>query len=235
MAWVEKRPSGYLVRWRDVEGRKKQRLFRAEPDALTFAESLPKRLGGVAHCGVSMDEYMQATLCAAEDIRDSTRYHYTSMARKHIGPALGHRPLDQVNANDLRRFLGDMRAAGYFRSYRSVARFVLARTFKLAMRESLLVRNPLDAVPVHVPDKPPEVEPLEVEDVEALASAILPRYRAAVLVMAYAGLRVGEVGALTISNVKLLTREIRVLLTAEVLLRMFGDALELEPGRQSRF
>jgi integrase len=210
MAWVEKRRSGYLVRWRDVEGRKKQRLFRVEPDALTFAESLPKRLTGVAQ-GVSLAEYMQATLSAAEDIRDSTRYHYVSMARKHIGPAIGHRPLDQVNVNDLRRFLGNMRAAGYSSSYRSVARFVLARTFKLAMREGLLVRNPLDAVPVHMPDRRPEVEPLEVQDVEALASAILPRYRAAVLVMAYAGLLVGEVGALTISNVNLLTREVRVL------------------------
>lgn len=211
MAWVEKRSSGFLVRWRDGRGRKKQRSFHEEPDARSFAESLRERqLERAPHSGVTLYEYMQTTLSTAEDLRESTRYHYLAMASKHIAPAIGGRGLEQVGANDVRQLLTSMRERGYSSGYRRVARCILARTFRLAVREGLVVRSPLDAVPVPQSDARPEVQPLEVHEVEALASSILPRYRAAVLVMAYAGLRIGEVGALTISNVNLLTRELRV-------------------------
>jgi len=211
MAWVEERSSGYLVRWRDGRGQKKQRSFRDEAEARSFAESLPKRESAHApQSGVTLSEYMQVTLPAAEDLRESTRYHYLAMARKHIGPAIGGRLVEQVDANAVRQFLTSMRERGYSSGYRGVARYVLARTFRLAVKEGLVVRSPLDAVPVQQSDARREAQPLEVHEIEALASAILPRYRAAVLVMAYAGLRVGEVGALTISNANLLTRELRV-------------------------
>jgi integrase len=204
MAWVEKRQSGYLVRWRDEQGKKRQQLFREQADASDFAQSLRRRPNTRTNeSTVSLSEYLEKTLGAAEDLRESTRYHYLSMARKHIAPAMGRRSLSEVDSDDVRRFLGSLRERGYSTGYRSVARYVLARAFKLAAREGLLSRNPLDAVPVQKPAARPEVEPLEIDDVEALASAILPRYRAAVLVMAYAGLRIGEVGALTISNVSL--------------------------------
>jgi integrase len=211
MAWVEKRLSGYLVRWRDGQGRKQQRLFREESTALVFAGSKEReRERPKAPGGACVAEYMETSLRAAEDLRESTRYHYVSMASKHIAPAIGARLLAQVTTDDVRELLARMREAGYSGSYRAIARNVLTRTFTLAVSEGLLFRSPLDAVPVLKQERRPEVQPLDVQEVEALASAILPRYRAAVLVMAYAGLRVGEVGALTISNVNLLKREVRV-------------------------
>jgi integrase len=211
MAWVEKRPSGYLVRWRDGQGRKRQRLFHDEPSARRLARAVPSEPRRTSRpTGLTLADYLDATLRAADDLRESTRYHYASMARKHISPVIGHVPLNQVHPNDVRGLLISMREAGYSRSYRAVARNVLARSFSSAVSEGLLLRNPLDAVPSLQQEPRPEVQSLDVQQVEALAGAILPRYRAAVLVMAYTGLRIGEAGALTIGNVNLMSRELRV-------------------------
>ena len=211
MAWIEKRSSGYLVRWRDGQGKKHQRLVYDESSAHRLARSLrsePRR--APRPTGVTLAGYLDATLRAADDLRESTRYHYALMARKHIAPLIGHLPLTQVTSADVREVLATMREAGYSSSYRSIARNVLARTCALAVSEGLLPQNPLAAVPILKQPARPEVMPLDVREVEALADAILPRYRAAVLVMAYAGLRVGEVGALSTQNLNLLRQELRV-------------------------
>ncbi len=211
MAWVEKRPTSYLVRWRDGQRKKQQRLFREEAAALAFAQSRERdQQRPKAKARACVAEYMEASLRAAEDLRESTRYHYICMAQRHIAPAIGDSRLEDVTGGDVRELLARMREWGYSSGYRAVARNVLSRTFALAVSEGLLIRSPLDAVPVLKQQVRPEVQPLEVQEIEALASAIRPRYRAVVLVMPYAGLRVGEVGALTIKNVNLLTRELRV-------------------------
>lgn len=75
-------------------------------------------------------------------------------------------------------------------------------------------RNPLDGV------KPPRLEVLpmkflDARQVETLAGAIEPRYRALVLVGAYCGLRIGELVALRWENVDLLGRSIKVIEQAD--------------------
>jgi integrase len=210
MAWLEERPSGYLVRWRDPQGRKRQAFFPDQAEALTFAHSRSPRPHRPSRKLTSLEVYMRESLASAEDLRESTRYHYKSMARKHIFPAIGHLALAEVEGPELRSFFVAMRDAGYSRSYRAVARHLLARTFRYALADGLVERNPLDAVPSLAAEYRREVNPLDVGQVERLADGIRPRYRAAVLVMAYAGLRIGEVGALTITNVNLLHRELRV-------------------------
>ena len=183
------------VRWRDGQARKKQRHFGLEADARTFAESLPgRRPVRKPTSRLTLAAYIEATLGAADDLRQSTRYHYASITRKHIAPVIGDLQLDAVSPGDVRQLLVSMRERGYSSGYRAVARNVLSRTFALAVSEGLVDRSPLAAVPV-TNQVQAEVQPLEVQEVEALAAAILPRYRAVVLVMAYAGLRVGEVGA----------------------------------------
>ena len=210
MAWLEKRPSGYLVRWRDGQGRKKQAHFADEADALLFAHTRSSPPHRPSRRLTSLGQYMEETLASAEDLRESTRYHYLGMARKHIAPAIGHLALAEVDGPALRAFFVSMRDAGFSSSYRSVARNILSRTLQLALSEGLAERNPMLSVAAAREQYRSDVRPLEVHEVEALADSIRPRYRAAVLVMAYAGLRIGEVGALTASNVNLLRRELRV-------------------------
>jgi integrase len=210
VAWIEKRPTGYLVRWRDGEGRKRQAFFADEAEALLFEHRRSAQPHRPSRRLTSLGQYLGETLASAEDIRESTRYHYLGIARKHIVPAIGHLALAEVEGPELRSFFVGMRDAGYSRGYRSVARHLLSRTFRFAIADGLLDRNPLDAVPAFVNEYRREVVPLDVRDVERLADRIRPPYRAVILVMAYAGLRIGEVGALTMQNVDLLHRCLRV-------------------------
>jgi integrase len=211
MAWVEERNGRYSVRWRDGQGRKRQRLFKDKVQAYLFAQVVPaRRPARQTPASLTLGEYLLDTLATAEDLRESTRYHYLGMVRRHFLPVLGSVPLADVGATELRAFFLHMREQGYSRSYRAIARNVLSRTFGLAVAEGIIGRNPLSAVPQPQNSTRREVRPLEVYQVEALADAILPRYRVPVLVMAYAGLRVGEVGALTMGNANLLRRELRV-------------------------
>src|SRR5207249_6663115 len=111
---------------------------------------------------------------ASEDLRESTRYNYLSLVRKHIGPAVGHLSLAEVNAPELRSFFIDMRDAGYSRSYRTIARHVLSGTFRMAVADGLIERSPLVAVPALAVEYRGEVVPLDVEQVERLAGSIRP-------------------------------------------------------------
>jgi integrase len=198
------------VRWRDKQGIKRQAFFADKSDALLFAHKRSTPLHRPSRRLGTLAQYMEETLLAADDLRESTRYHYLSMARKHIAPAIGHLALAKVDGPELRSFFLNMRDAGFSGSYRSVARNILSRTFQLALSEGLVERNPMLSVSAAREQYGSDVRPLEVHEVEALADSIRPRYRAAVLIMAYAGLRIGEVGALIAPNVNLLRRELRV-------------------------
>jgi integrase len=235
MAWVEERSGRCLVRWRDGQGRKRQRLFRDKVQASLFAGGLPaRRPARHSPASLTLGEYLLDTLTAADDLRESTRYHYLGMVRRHFVPVLGSLSLADVGPMELRAFFLHMREQGYSRSYRAVARNVLSRTFRLAAAEGIVGLNPLSAVPPPRDSTRREVRPLEVRQVEALADAILPRYRVPVLVMAYAGLRVGEVGALTMPNANLLRRELRVQAgVARAGGRLIVSATKTQAGRRS--
>jgi integrase len=213
MGWLERRGSGYLVRWRDARGRKHQRYFADEDEARRFSASLSVGARAArARAGrhPTLGEYLLETLEAADDLRATTRYHYRSLARKHILPPLGELPLPDVRATDLRQLLRNLKERGFSASYRTTVHSILSRTFRLALAEGLITTNPLAAVPAPRAEPRAEVRPLEIREVESLADAILPRYRVPVLVMAYAGLRVGEVGALAMPSVNLLRGELRI-------------------------
>jgi integrase len=97
---------------------------------------------------------------------------------------------------------------------RSVARAsayrLLAKALNLAVREGVLDRSPLKAIPRPKVERP-EIRPLPIEEVEALADAIEPRYRLAVLLAAYLGLRAGEIGGLRLEDLDLERATLRVI------------------------
>ena len=74
--------------------------------------------------------------------------------------------------------------------------------FSQALRDDLIDRNPVRSVPE--PRIEPRVFPsLSPSSIELLADSITPRYRLAVLLAAYAGLRIGEVGGLSVAALAL--------------------------------
>jgi integrase len=90
-----------------------------------------------------------------------------------------------------------------------VARQVLGRILQRAVEDGLIRTNPVRAV------RPPAAEPKEARvpttvEVEAVAEAIEPRYRAMLLLAAYGGLRFGECAGLQRRDLRLLERRVDV-------------------------
>ncbi len=101
--------------------------------------------------------------------------------------------------------------------------------FRSAVANGLLPRTP--CVGVKLPKAPDvEREVLTVEQVQRLATAVPPRYRAAVIVQATLGLRVGELLGLRAEDVD---REARVLHVRRQLLQD-GRTFSLPKGRRAR-
>jgi integrase len=86
---------------------------------------------------------------------------------------------------------------------------LLARILDTAVEAALVARNPC-SVRGAATERAPEMRVATVTQVTALAQAIDPRFRALVLVAAYAGLRWGELVGLRVKRVDLLHQRITV-------------------------
>jgi integrase len=139
------------------------------------------------------------------ELRASTRELYLRNIRIHIhGTQLAVTDVREVDAPMLSDFWaaafpadGDgRRPVGAMRNVHQL----LSKVFKRAIQTGLIDVNPLDRAPdVKRPGRGrrTEVDPLTVEQVEELAAAATnQRDRLEILVMAYGGLRAGEVGGL---------------------------------------
>ena len=90
----------------------------------------------------------------------------------------------------------------------------LRRLFKFAIERRYVTFNPTDGVRMakapRASEKPIDTNVLTVEEIGALVAATAPEHRAAILVLAYAGLRVGELVGLTWGDLELTKRRLRV-------------------------
>jgi len=86
---------------------------------------------------------------------------------------------------------------------------MLSQLLRAAQRDGRIGRNPASDVSPPAPGRH-EQRYLSAEQVWALADSIGPRYRAAVLIGAYAALRWGELAGLRVSRLRLLERRIDI-------------------------
>jgi integrase len=129
--------------------------------------------------------------------------------RLRILPLLGARPMATIRRSDVQALVNAWTADGA--SANSVANYfkVLHLIFKSAVLDGVIAKSPCVAI------RRPQVEarqvvPLTVDQVRALADAIEPRCRAAVLLGAGCGLRLGEITGLTEPDIRWMTRDIAV-------------------------
>jgi integrase len=153
-------------------------------------------------------------LCAswldtAWDLRESTRQLYATTAKNHVYPRVGHLTATEVTPFVVRRFYADMLRDGVGRSTIATARSVLSGGMGLAVTDGLLDRNPVPGVAAPRPARQ-EVKPLTADQVMAIAGFITPRYRVAVLLSGFCGLRIGEVGGLRVEDVDFGRRRVSV-------------------------
>jgi integrase len=111
----------------------------------------------------------------------------------------------------------------------------LRRLFKFAQERRYVTFNPTDGVrPAKAPartDQPIDTNVLSVEEIGQMVAAAPEEYRAALLVLSYAGLRVGELVGLTWGDLELTRRRLRVAQQRESSTGLINDLKTLASRR----
>jgi integrase len=172
-------------------------------DKIQHGISIPA--GRAQTTGAYLELWLTETLPAdvlAGRLKASTLASYTDQTRRHILPALGSIPLDQLSPRQIRAWLtgklGETSYRGTPLSARTVAYLhgILRNALAQAVRDELLPRNPVTLVrpPRH---RSPTITPLSVADAQQLlAVTSQDRLAALWLVLLTLGLRRGEALAL---------------------------------------
>jgi integrase len=203
MGSVEKRAPGcYVVRWRTPDGKSRSKTLKREVDAKRFLVRVEhsKDVGTYldpSRSKITVQAWTDEWLAAQTHLKPSTRARYENILSRHITPRWGSTPLHGVSHADVQKWISSINLAPA--SIRYVHR-VFSLIMELAVRDKRIPLNPATRVRLPKVGKA-EKRFLKVEEVYRLADAApqypIPevggQYRALVLVLAFCGLRWGEV------------------------------------------
>ena len=157
---------------------------------------------------MTVREYAEWWLVHRPALRESTRQLYDWLLGKHVLPVLGDVVLAELTPMRVRGWHADLAA--------TVAPTPVRQSYSLlraicttAAEDGLLERNPCRVAGAGS-NRPRQRTVPTLEQVEALAEAIYPRYAALVRTAAWSGLRFGELAALRVERLDLDTGLISV-------------------------
>lgn len=213
MASIAKRPDGaWRARYRDAAGKQHAKHFRRKVDAQRWLDEITAQ----QLTGMYVDpKRARMTVGAMADTwvktpgwTESTRARNTSIVERHVRPRWGHMKLADVHHEDVQAWATELAASGLAGgSVRKVVG-VLSGVLALAVRSHRLAVNP--AKDLALPkQKLARRRYLSAREVEALADAA-DEHGLVVLVLAYCGLRIGELAALRVRNVDMLRRRFTI-------------------------
>ena len=214
MGNVAKRPDGrWRARYRGPDRRERSKHFDRKIDAEKWLASVsvatdrgewvdPQR------SAVLLSDWADEWLGGQQHLKPSTHARYAGLLRRHVVPGFGALRLSDVGHSAVQSWVADLTRQGLAAATVRQAHRVLHLVLDLAVRDGRIARNP--AARVKMPRAArPEKRYLMHDQVHALADEC-GRYRTAVLVMAYSGLRFGELAALRVRDVDLMRRRATV-------------------------
>jgi integrase len=200
---VQQLPSGrWRARWWGSDGKQHSESF----DIPEAAEAKLARVQTDKRAGIYTDptkirvgELFEEFLSHPHNqLRESTKHYYRRQFEVHIKADFGRRRLHGLSspqiedwAYGLRETVGVATAHACYRLLRAVLGF--------GVRRGYLARNPAEKlrIPGVKPRRSPNLTP---QTIQAITEAIEPRHKAMTLVMALAGLRIGEATALQVAD-----------------------------------
>ena len=229
MAWIErrevKRPgrSGgrtvrYQVRYRDHAGRSYAETHRRLVDAERRKAEIEVELSNGTWLDprrgeVRLAEWAAEWVETRHDLRVTTWARLRTSLARQVLPRFGTTPLIKISNAEVRSWVAEMLDAGLSPATARKAVFALRRCLAAAVADRRILLNAAADVPLPSERaKPPRF--LSQAEVERLTAEMPERYRALVLVGAYAGLRWGEAVGLTRASVDVLRSRIIVTSTA---------------------
>jgi integrase len=206
------------VSYRDDDGRHKRRTVygRTQAEVRAKLDEIRERLDAGAPIkdatmtlAAWLDDWTTKAL-PASDRKQATVDLYATIARKHLVPVLGSRPLDRIRPSDVEALIVAKREAGLAPSTVRTIYTVLRGALDVAVRDGLLRRNPATAVKRPTVDRR-DAAYLTVEDAQLLleemrGDRLEPLFR----LMLATGLRRGEALALHWRDVDLDAGMLRV-------------------------
>lgn len=213
MASIKRRPNGvWRARYRDAAGREHSRHFGRRADAKRWLDEVTTSMG----TGTWVDPARSAlTVGAMGDAwvktpawTDSTRARNASILEKHVRPRWGSVRLVDVHHEDVQAWATELASSGLAGGTVRKIVGVLSGILRLAVRSHRLAVNPaqdLDLPKQRLAGR----RYLTAAQVEALADAA-EEHAIKVYVLAYCGLRIGEMAALRVRHVDMLRRRFRV-------------------------
>jgi integrase len=209
----------YCVRYRTPDGKQRNKSFRRKVDAEKYLTNVEhsKDTGTYvdpSRSKITVKEWADEWMAAQTHLKPSTRARYEGILSHHIVERWGDTNLYRVSHADVQAWISGLELAPA--TVRYVHR-VFSLLLELAVRDRRLPRNP--AAGVRLPRAArPEKRFLTPEQVHGLADGaaqypipeVGEQYRALILVLAFCGLRWGEVAALRVKRVDLFRRRLTV-------------------------
>ena len=217
MASVKKRADTgrWRARYRGLGGQERAKDFDRKVDADRWLREQTAKLDrgewtDPAQGRVTVGEYAQEWLRGKVKLKASTRTTYDALLRSHVVPTWGSVPLAGVRHEGVSAWVQRLNASGLSASRTRQAFIVLAQVLDLAVKARRIPANPARGVELSsLPgqgDRP--MRALNERQVWALAEAA--RGRRSVLVLAWCGLRFGELAGLHVRRFDVLRRELRI-------------------------
>lgn len=200
----------YRVRWRE-DGRMCSRTFDRRPDAEAWDREVKRRqqLGPLAvqqltDRSVTLGEWIveRWTPEHGATLEKSTRTRYANVYALHIAPTLDDTPLNALTVGVLRRWQARLVAEGMNPGTVHKCRTFLSSVLRHAAEAEAILANPLALVRAPRSEHREQVRPLAPATVERIRSSLDAERAALVSVLAYAGLRPGELRALRWGDVR---------------------------------
>lgn len=213
MASVAKRPDGrWRARYRDFAGREHSKHFARKRDAEVWLSQVTASIVTGHYVDpragrVTVRDYAAAWE-RAQVGREGTARITDNALRLHILPVIGDRPMASVRTSDVRALVkgwSEVLSPGSVGNVYAT----LTRMFAAAVDDRVIPLTPCLRIALPRKDDA-EVAVPPVSEVVAMAEAVGPFYRAAVVTLAGSGLRIGELLGLRPDDVDWLRRTVRV-------------------------
>jgi integrase len=207
----------WQARWRDPAGIQGSKNFRRRIDAerhLTTVESeiLAGRYVDSALGRIRFDEWLHQAEAARINRRPSTKERDESYYRNLVVPTFGAMPLGSIQPVHVQRWVASLVENEYAPATIRKAYQLLCRTLDAAVQSGVILRNPCRGVQLPANDAA-EMRFLSPTEIQQLADAISPRFRALVLAGAYTGARFGELAALRVDDFSIEDHQIQIVRT----------------------
>lgn len=203
----------YRARYRDPGGRQHEKRFARKVDAQRWLDEASSAMvtqtwTAPARGRVTVADWAARWRDSQTGIKPSTLYRYGTLLRAHVLPAWGDYRLADVTHADVASWVARLRTQGSAPGTVRQAHRVFSLLLDLAVRDGRIPRNPAERVPL------PRIvrgEPrfLTRTEVEGLADAAGDD-EDVIRLLAYTGLRFGELAALRVRRVDFLRLRLTV-------------------------